>query len=463
MPETTSHKQPATSNQQPLSIVVGFYNYGDLQALQTFLQGSGITILSAQQDAQRAFDDALSLGADAVLLCPQVAGYRPQMILDLLLHVDHPVPVVGWVEATSDDGRAVVSVGAKGFVTLPMDAAQGNKAIQMLRGAVEEAARERQAGEVRARPVPSSRLQAWREKVITIWVPKGGGSTRTTLAVNLAVALSHGRLGGQPTVLLDFDMAKGDAHTMLGFTANVDHARRHGWPLLERGLFDLVTSTAGKWGQQGESVITPVLLRNYTVRWGEDSQLDLLPGLYAPHQADAQEFRNRQMVAQMGRRIIEVLRQMYAFVIVDVGQDFTQPLHRAALEAANEVLVTVPPTWTAVVDAANAMQPLKHYFGDLSRFKLVITRYSPDFGLSEKEIIQEVGLPKLATIPHDAVVAEMAINAHAPFVLSDDGPLGEAVRALAAAYLPQLAEKQRKRSGLGGLLGSVKRALVSEA
>jgi len=448
------------SENDELNIVVGFYNYADLQQLERFLEGTGIAILSAAQDAQRVFDDAISLEADAVLLCPQVTGYRPQMIMDLLLHVDRPIPTVGWVEATSDDGRAMVAHGTKGYVTLPMDAHQGNKVVQLLRQAVEEARRERQRGEVKARPVPSSRLQAWRERVITIWVPKGGGSTRTTLAVNLAVALSHADLGNQPTVLLDFDMAKGDVHTMLGFTANARCAERHGWPLLERGLFDLVVGLAARWARGGESLITPVLLRNYTVRWGDDTQLDLLPGLYFPHQADAEEFRNRAMVYQMGRRIIEVMRQMYAFVVVDIGQDFTRPLHRAALEAANEVLVTVPPIWTAVVDTANAMQPLKHYFGDLSKFKLVITRYSPDFGLSEKEIIREIGLPKLATIPHDAVVAEQAVNSHAPYVLTDEGPLGNAVRELAAAYLPYLT-RTRKR-GLG-LFAGLKRALVRES
>ena len=446
--------------QNGLDVVVGFYNYADLQALERALQDTGIAILSAAQDAQRVFDDAINLEADALLLCPQVTGYRPQMVMDLLLHVERPIPTVGWVEATSDDGRAMVAVGAKGFVTLPMDTHQANKVVTLLHAAVEEAAQERQVGEVKARPVPSSRLQAWKERVLTIWVPKGGGSTRTTLAVNLAVALSHAQLGNQPTCLIDFDMSKGDAHTMLGFTVDVEHAQRYGWPLLERGLFDLVTWSAGRWGQQGESAITPVMLRNYLVRWGDDSQLDLLPGLYFPHQADAEEFRNRQMIYQMGRRVIEALRQMYAFVVIDIGQDFTRPLHRAALEAANEVLVTVPPTWTAVIDAAHAITPLRHHFGDLSRFKLVITRYSPEFGLSEKEIVREVGLPKLVTIPHDAVVAETAINSHTPFVLTDEGPLGESVRELGAAYLPYLAEKRRRG---GGLLSGLRRAFIREA
>lgn len=443
-----------------LGVVVGFYNYADLRSLEKYLEGTGIRILSAQQDAQRVFDDAVNLESSAVLLCPQVSGYRPQIIRDLLLHDPYPIPTVGWVEATSDDGRAMVASGAEGYVTLPMDSRQGNKVQQLLRRAVDEADRGRQTGEVKLRPLPSSRMQAWQEKVITVWVPKGGGSTRTTLAVNLAVALAHSSLGNQPTCLLDFDMAKGDAHTMLGFAARSEYAQRHGWPLLERGLFDLVTGLAPRWADGTDSLITPVLLRNYTVRWGENSHLDLLPGLYSPHQADAEEFRNRQMVYELGRRIVDVVRQMYAFVVIDVGQDFTRPLHRAAIETANEVLLTVPPTWTAVVDSSNAMSPLLHYFGDLAKFKLVVTRYSPDFGLSEREIIKEIGLPKVATIPHDAVVAETAINTQLPFVLTDDGPLGEAVVGLAANYLPGL---DRRRGRGRSLLSGLKRALVRES
>jgi hypothetical protein len=105
------------------------------------------------------------------------------------------------------------------------------------------------------------------------------------------------------------------------------------------------------------------------------------------------------------------------------------------------------------------MRPLQQHFGSLKRFKLVITRYSEEFGLSEKAIIQEVGLPKLATLPHDAVTAEVAINTATPFVLTDAGPLGSAVRELAAAYLPYLVDRKKR----GNWLDGIRRALSREA
>jgi Flp pilus assembly CpaE family ATPase len=455
-----------SEKERDLSIVVGFYNFADVRALEDCLRDAGITIVSAGQDAQRVFDDAIGLGADAVLMNPMVTGYRREIVDDLMYHngTDRAIPTVGWVDAQSDAGRAMVAAGAMGFATLPMDAAQGHKVVKLLRQAVEAAKRE-DRGDISVRPVAASAGRSFRQVAVVPWMSKGGGSTRTTVAVNLAVALSHVKLGNQPTALVDLDMTKGDCHTMLGYTANPDHARRYGFPLLEHGLVDLLVRIADRWKQDGARMITPRFLEFYTVRWqGDKSHLDLLPGIYNPAHADNPVFRNRRMIYEIGKRIIEVMRQNHTFVILDIGQDMTQPLHRAAIEAADEVVVTVPPEMPAVVDVSNALPALRHHFGDLGKFKLVITRYDPDFGMAEKDIIREVGLPKLATIPHDANVAAMSINSQTPFVLTDDGPLGSSVRGLASVYLPQLESLRGNGSkGLSQLVAGVKRAFVREA
>jgi Flp pilus assembly CpaE family ATPase len=448
-----------------VTLVVGYYNYADLQALEGYLQDTGVTILSAAQDAQRVFDDAVRLEADAVLLCPQVPGYRREFIDDLLYHtsLDASIPTIGWVEAKSDDGRTMVANGAMGYVTMPMDATQGNKVVTLVRQAIEQVKREDRGEIAVVRPVAASTAHSWQRKAVVPWISKGGGSTRTTLAVNLAVALSHSKLGNMPTILLDMDMTKADAHTMLGFTTDLDRARREGLPLLERGLYDLLLRMSEVWEARGESALTPRMLDHYTVSWMPDkAQLDLLPGLFNPAHADAPIFRDRSLTYKIGRRIIDVMTQKYAFVVLDIGQDMTQPLHRAAIEAADEVVITVPPQRTAVTDVANALPVLSRHFGGLSKFKLVITAYDDSFGLSEREIIKEVGLPKLITIPHDAAVSSLSINEGVPFVLTDDGPLGEAMRELAGIYLPDLAARRRGKA-LSSLVGGLKRALVREA
>ena len=446
-----------------IRLAVGFYNYTDLRALEEGIAGSSIRIVAAQQDAQRVYNDALTFEADAVLLCPDVNGYRHALIQDLLLRAEGPIPVIAWVEATSDDGRAMAANGAKGMVTLPMTSGQVTKFMSLLPQVIADTRQEREEGRIAlGTAVPASRQHTWQQKVVTVYVPKGGGSTRTTLAVNLATALSHASLGNQPTALVDLDMSKGDCHTFLGYTVDQAEAVAKGHLLLDRGLFDLVINVMERWSQGSENLISPVLLRQFMVRWGNNSQLDLLPGLTMPHQGGAPEFQQWDVLLVAARRIIRELARIYSFVVVDIGQDFNLPFHRAAIEEADDVLVTVPPSRPAVVDTAHALGPLKAHFGNLNKFKLVIAAYDPSFGLTEREMVDVVRLPKLTTIPHDALTAATSINTCTPYVLTDEGPLGEAVRALAANYLPALRDNERS-GGIAGFFRGFKRVLVKEA
>ncbi len=451
----------------PLRIVVGYYNYADLRALEEGVtahnqrvaaaeEGNGreFKIVEASQDAQKVFDGAVSLDADVALICPEIRGYRTTLIRDLLYNEKRPVPVIGWVPPHTDDGRAMEANGAKGFILLPMDERSAARFLTLAEEAVENALRERAEGRIHigAGAAPGNRQNAWQQKMITIYVPKGGGSTRTTLATNLAVGLSHISLGNQPTALVDLDMAKGDCHTLLGYTVDTEVALRKNWPLIDRGLFDLVLNVAAQWPTQAENSVTPVLIRQFLAHWGgAESQLDLLPGLTNPHQGAAREFTHWEMLYRTARKLLQEIRRMYAFVVADIGQDYNLPLHRAAIEEADEVLVTVPPTRTALVDTVHALPPLKATFGNLNKFKLVITAYDPNFGITEKEIVDAVGLPKLATIPHDARTAHMAVNNAMPFVLTDrEGPLGEAIRSLVEIYLPYVGQENHSRKLFGG-------------
>jgi len=450
--------------EETYTLVVGFYNYADLRALEDGLRGSNVQILSAQQDAQRVYDDATEMEADAVLLCPDLNGYRHALIEDLLLYADKPIPVIGWALAHDDRGRVMTANGAKAVIALPMNAQGITKLVHTLPRVVDEVQRERAEGHVSLTAgniMPAGRQGAWQQKVITVYIPKGGGSTRTTLAVNLATALSHVALGNQPACLRDLDLTKGDCHTFLGYTVDPDRAARNGSIYLDRGLIDVIRNVADRWGQGAENNVTPQLLKKYLIHWGGDqSQLDILPGLTRPHEGSAPEFDNWPMTLAIARRLIQVARQLYSFVVVDIGQDYNLPLHRAAIEEADEVLVTVPPINTAIVDTENALTPLLHRFGDLNKFKLVVTAFDPAFGISEKEIVKRVRLTKLATIPFNALTAAVSINTHTPFVLTDDGPLGTTVRDLAGTYLSYLREEGGRSRGI---LGVFKRALVKEA
>jgi hypothetical protein len=99
----------------------------------------------------------------------------------------------------------------------------------------------------------------------------------------------------------------------------------------------------------------------------------------------------------------------------------------------------------------------------LNKFRLLTTGYDPSFGLTEKEMVDMLGLPLAATIPFDPVVATQAVNTHTPYVLTDSGPLGMTMRALGGMYLPQLQTSFGPNKN-GKLMGfSLKRLFVRQA
>ncbi len=433
---------------------VGYRNSSDVEALRDALTNTDIKLVSYDQDAQRVFDNAIRLDADVVLITPECTGYRTAILQDLLFQRAKPVPVIGWVEARSDDGRQMMSHGAAGYITLPLDEIQISNFINTVHEVVERERKRRTQADaapaVARETAAVARPQMWQSKVIAVYVPKGGGSHRTTTAVNLSVVLSHVTMGNQPTMLLDFDQTKGDCHTMLGYiiSSEIKIAMARNLRVIERGLYDLVVNVGVRYGLQGTSMINLPFIRNYLVDAPavDESQLDFLPGLMRPTDNGAQEFRNRPMVLEVARAMIQQVRRAYSFTVIDLGQDFASPLHEAAIREADDVLVIVPPIMTAILDTRYALQSLERYFGDLNKFRLLTTGYDPSFGISEREIVDMLGLPLIATIPFEPVVATQAINTHTPYVLTDSGPLGISMRALGAMYLPQLQDTIRARA-----------------
>ncbi|MCL5994818.1 MAG: hypothetical protein M1546_02040 [Chloroflexi bacterium] len=456
------------SDEKKYRLAIGYRNSSDVEELREALVNTDIKVVSYDQDAQRVFDNAIRLDADIVLITPDCMGYRTAILQDLLFHHTKSIPVVGWVEARSDDGRQMMANGAAGYITLPLDAVQISNFVNLVHEVVERELKRRAQGETPAphpAAAPEARAQAWQSRVVAVYVPKGGGSHRTTTAVNLSVVLSHVTMGNQPTMLLDFDQTKGDCHTMLGYimASEMKIALARNLRIIERGLYDLIVNVGVRYAVQGAAMLNLPFIRNYLVDSPAvpESQLDLLPGLLRPTDNGSEEFHNRQMILDIARTIIQQVRRAYAFTVIDLGQDFSAPLHEAAIREADDVLVIVPPIMTAVLDTRYALQSLERYFGDLNKFRLLTTGYDPSFGLSEREMVDMLGLPLVATIPFEPLVATQAINTHTPYVLTDSGPLGNSLRALGAMYLPQLQGATRvKDNKIPGF--SIKRLFIRQ-
>jgi len=435
-----------------IKVVIGYTDYrGEMEPLSLALAlDSRLVVVSAtNRGAQAVFDDAVSLGADVVLLSPLLPGYRPELVQDLLLHEDHPIPTIGLVPAAGDWARTMHEHGAKGHLVAPLDDTQIRRALQLIPEVVQAAADERASGSYVPLPTPARRVQAmdtsWRSRTIAVFSPKGGDG-KTLLATNLAAAL--GVLAMRPTIVIDCDV-KADVHTVLGL-----NERKNLFSLAEPMLAPFLRDVSGRNGQLNVSLQR---LQEFTTPYGprSRSKLDILIGLPRLPMAGLEVFtRQPKRVDELLGNIIDTASRHYDFTILDTGPDLNQPWHWAPLRKADLVLVLVTPTEHSIRSLRNVMEPMAKELG-AERFELVINRWDEGYGVRQADIVEVVGLKKFGSIPEGGVICGRSINTHRPLVLeSPPDDVGEAIIALAGNFYPPLLEisGRRGRRSVGGKL-----------
>ena len=221
---------------------------------------------------------------------------------------------------------------------------------------------------------------ASRGKVVTVFSPKGGVG-KTTLAVNLSLALAEN--GARNVCLVDLDLAFGDvAITLQLFPA--------------RTIADAVHLQSGL----DYPVLEP-LLTEYQ---------DGLCTLVAPVQPDAKD----SIPASLVGRTLGLLKQNFDFVVVDTAPAFDEFVLQALDETDEMLLVTTldVPTLKNVkvavetLDLLNFPKPKRH---------LVLNRADDKVGLSPEQVESTLGMGIALSVPTSSQVAH-ATNSGEPII-----------------------------------------------
>lgn len=426
-----------------ISVVVGHTAWNDLQIIGRVLEQESITLLSVHSAAVSLADQARALGADCILFSPTLPGMTPSLVQELLLNEDHPIAAVGLIPAGSAYAAEYQRFGMKGFVTTPLDPTQAGRLPALIRDAVRIAREERAARTF----VPITAQEAlqildrggWQQQTITIYSPKGGGG-KTLLSVNLACALAGP--GQQPTLLVDADMSRANAHKLLG--VNLEEEPKNLFALYERVI------TEG--GRTGRYIVRAQTLQSQVVPWR--GKLHFLPGIPKMYMAGLPEFvEDPQRTMDIFSDLLREARGYYTFRVIDTGPDFNLPIHWAALAEADTVLIVLTPEVTAIDGVKDALPALEKVFGSLQRFRIVLNQFDEQFGIAPKEVMKYLSdngkracPPIVATLPYDPVGARLSINTASPLVLEKKlSALAEAIVRLAAMFYPPLEAVLRRR------------------
>lgn len=414
---------PNSSNTRPLRLVAALRNWGDVQPVSAmFAPGNlqGIEMVTWCQDGARLYEDCLTFEADIALIDPTLAAFSLEDVQRLYHLEERPIVCLGAIPPRGEWGTALYRAGIKGHVELPLNEEQARRLLPMIHTAVQEALRERASAAYIPQVAPQLAqviaAQGWQRTVVAVWGAKGGVG-KTTLAENLAMLL--GVVANRKTILLDANMAGGNAHIHLRLSPQRNIA----------GLARLF---------EAHNRIEPKEVLGYLTPFR--GNLRVLVGIPRQFMAGESSFlgeRGREFI----RGLIEAAKTMSDFVVLDLGQDTNSAVHLQALRQADLILVVVNSEKASLLDTQEVLDTLwEHVQIDRARFRLVLNRFHPEHGLRRKEIVDVMRLPEIGVIPEASEKVTASLNSGVPIVLNGGGEVAESMVRVASTLYPPLEQ-----------------------
>lgn len=376
---------------------------------------SGVYIVSTTRDAADLASDIGEYKPHIVLLSPDVRGYETQLVAQVANWPDGPVAIVGVVAPTGTWGSEMAACGAVGFFHTPVTQSIVEQFARQAREFVDES-RRRWSAPIAASGVPRPVVEAvgatsYRTGAVAFWSTKGGDG-KTTLAANVACLLAF--VAGKRVLLIDADMNCG----RIALHLNI--------PPRQNTLVHL----ASDYKSAGDRLDGAMLRRRVVSADREldprtksvESRLDVIFGITRIEQASSEELHG-----QYGERFMDDLlrlgRELYDFVIVDLGSSTQMGPHFGALRAADLVIFVNTSDRTSLYHNRETFQALVRD-ADLrgDKFRLVVNRYDPADRIELSAVAEFMGMTVFVTVPEDRTRSVVAsVNEGRPFVLGHMG------------------------------------------
>lgn len=233
-------------------------------------------------------------------------------------------------------------------------------------------------------------------KVISVFSPKGGVG-KTTVAVNLALALND--RGARRVCLVDLDLAFGDVSiTMQLFpTHSIEQA-------------------IGSEGTLDVEMLDGLLTRHQ----------ESLMVLAAPAHPDSRERVTPQLVA----RVIRTLRETFDFVVIDTAPAFDEQV-LTALDETDEIVLVAALDVPTLKNVKVALETMDMLHIAVDRRHLLLNRADDEVGINADKVAGILGMPVAVEVSTSLDVAA-ATNAGSPIMLKDpEHQMSRSIRQLA--------------------------------
>jgi pilus assembly protein CpaE len=307
--------------------------------------------------------------------------------------------------------RRAMLAGARDFLTKPP---MGDELISAIRRAGAMAQSERAKNtQVQVAPVVGNMgsLTGYggsKGKIVTIYSPKGGTGC-TTLAVNLALTLHN---EDTRAALVDGNLQFGDVAVFMN----------------EQGK-NTIVDLAPRAEELDPEIVEEVMLKHAA------SGLHILAAPSRPEYAE-------KVSSGQFARVLEYLRQMYSYVIVDTAALLTDAT-LAAIDVSDLVVLVTTQDIPSIKNCRLFLDLSQTLGIDRERILFVMNRFDKRINITPDRVTENLKQEVVSVIPLDEATATKAVNRGVPFVLdSKNQPAARGVFSLAESVRARIAAQE---------------------
>lgn len=360
-----------------------------------------VEVVGVARTGKEAIQSSLELDPDVILMdinMPDMDGIAATEAI----RAKQPSVQVVILSVQSDQNymRRAMLAGARDFLTKPP---MGDELISAIRRAGAMAQSERSKHAV-VQPVASMGGTVGagfgyspRGKIVTFYSPKGGAGC-TTLAVNLSILLHN---DDTRVALVDANLQFGDVAVFVN----------------EQGK-NTIADLAPRAEELDTEIVEEVMIKHAA------SGLHILAAPSRPEYAD-------KITSGQLSKVLEFLRQMYAYVIVDTSAYLTDNT-LAAIDVSDLIVLVTTQDIPAIKSCRLFLDLLQTMGVERERILFVMNRFDKRVGITPVRVAENLKHEIAAVIPLDEQTVTKAVNRGVPFVLeSRNQPAGRGILSLA--------------------------------
>src|SRR6266542_4059594 len=373
---------------------------------------SDVDVIGVARTGKEAIQLSQDLNPDVVLMdinMPDMDGISATEAI----RAKQPAVQVVMLSVQCDQNymRRAMLAGARDFLTKPP---MGDELISAIRRAGSMAQSERaKNAQVQVAPVVGNVASmigygGTKGKIVSIYSPKGGTGC-TTLAVNLALTLHN---EDTRVALVDGNLQFGDVAVFIN----------------EQGK-NTIIDLAPRADELDPEIVEEVMLKHAT------SGLHVLAAPSRPEYAD-------KVSSGQFSKVLEYLRQMYAYVVVDTAALLTD-VTLAAIDISDLIVLVTTQDIPAIKNCRLFLDLLQTLGIERERILFVMNRFDKRINITPERVTENLKQEIVSVIPFDEQTTTKAVNRGVPFVLdSKNQPAARGIFSLAESVRARVAAQE---------------------